>query len=72
MAVYTTFFLCQPESLVDGFPGWRAPLEEPVQREIRIPFTGKLMVIQSREPEWPENTDEMPDLKYQAITIEGS
>jgi hypothetical protein len=73
MAVYTTFFLCEPTTLVDGFPGWRVPLEEPVRREIRNPFTGELMVIQSREPEWPENNmDEVPDLNYQAITIEGS
>jgi hypothetical protein len=72
MAVYTTFFLCEPAELLEGFPGWQMPLEQPVRREIRNPFTGEFMVIESREPQWPDDDVEIPALNYHAITIEGS
>jgi len=46
MAIYTTFFLCKPEELPGGFPGWRLPLAKPVRREFRNPFTGELSVVE--------------------------
>ena len=58
MAIYTTFFVCRPEELVAGFPGWRLPLAEPVRREVKNPFTGKTVIVHSREPEWPEDSVE--------------
>jgi cysteine-rich repeat protein len=55
MAIYTTFFLCRPEELPGGFPGWQPPLATPVRRELRNPFTGQVVVVESREPQWPED-----------------
>src|SRR5262245_29535313 len=57
MAIYTTFFLSKPEELPRGFPGWRLPLQQPVRREFRNPFTGKVSIIETREPEWPDDAD---------------
>lgn len=70
MAIYTTFFLCDPVELLDGFPGWRMPLDNPVRREVRNPFTGEMMVIESRAPEWPDSAAS-PVFNYQATEIEG-
>jgi hypothetical protein len=52
MAIYTTLFLCSPDGLIAGFPGWKPPLGQPVRREFRNPFTGTMTVIETREPEW--------------------
>ena len=48
MAIYSTFFLCKPEELSSGFPGWRPALPESVRREVTNPFTGKTMTIETR------------------------
>jgi len=72
MAIYTTFFLCQPEELPGGFPGWRLPLAKPVRRKFRNPFTGKESVIETREPEWPEEAGNEPEREYQVVEIKGS
>jgi hypothetical protein len=71
MAVYTTLFLCRPEELTGGFPGWQLPLACPVRREFRDPFTGKTSVIETREPEWPDWDDGEPDRGYHVVAIEG-
>jgi hypothetical protein len=73
VAIYTTFFICKPQELGAGFPGWRPPLPMPVRREFKNPFTGEMITIESREPEWPdaENVDVM-DREYQVVSIEGS
>lgn len=70
MAIYTTFFLCRPEELPGGFPGWRLPLAEPVRREFRNPFTGEVSVVETREPEWPEDASDEPERDYQAAVIQ--
>jgi hypothetical protein len=57
MAVYTTFFVCEPQELVAVFPGWRLPLPTPVRREFKNPFTGKTTVVETREPNWPDDED---------------
>jgi hypothetical protein len=72
MAIYTTFFLCRPDELPDGFPGWRLPLATPVRREARNPFTGKVVVVESREPQWPEDASEDTTAEYHVVAIEGS
>jgi hypothetical protein len=72
MAIYTTFFLCKPTELPGGFPGWRPPLAEPVRREVRDPFTGELLVVETCVPEWPEDAAEEAELSYQVVEIEGS
>jgi hypothetical protein len=72
MAIYTTFFLCKPDELPGGFPGWRLPLAQPVRREFRNPFTGELSVVETREPEWPEEAGEAPGRDYRVVAIEGS
>jgi hypothetical protein len=72
MGIYTTFFLCEPAELPGGFPGWRLPLAEPVRREVHDPFTGELLVVESRVPEWPEDAFEGTELNYQVVVIEGS
>lgn len=71
MAIYTTFFLCKPEKLSEGFPGWRLSLACPVRREFRNPFTGELSVAQTREPEWSEEADDESDREYQVVAIKG-
>lgn len=61
MAIYTTFFICKPDDLLGGFPGWRLPLAKPIQRQVTNPFTKQSYVIESREPEWSgEETAEQP------------
>lgn len=73
MAIYTTLFLSQPVALPGGFPGWRLPLAQPVRREFKNPFTGKVTTIETREPEWPEQeSTEAADQQYQVVAIEGS
>lgn len=57
MAIYTTFFLCKPDELLTGFPGWRLPLIAPVRREFRNPFTGEVSLVETREPEWPDERE---------------
>lgn len=72
MAIYSTFFLCEPDALSCLFPAWRAPRAEPVVREVKNPFTGKVTQVTSREPDWPDGTSEEPfDREYQVIAIEG-
>jgi hypothetical protein len=71
MAIYTTFFLCQPQELPGGFPGWRLPLEQPRRREVRNPFTGKVLIVETREPQWPEDAHGRPGRDYQVVAIEG-
>ena len=70
MAVYTTFFLCKPEELLGGFPGWRLPLAQPVRRELRNPFTGEVSMVETREPEWPEQAEAELDRNYRVVNIE--
>src|SRR4051794_39853795 len=72
MATYTTFFLCDPEELTSGFPGWRLPLAKPVTREVRNPFTGAVSVVESHEPEWPEEAGDEAEREYQVVQIEGN
>lgn len=71
MAIYTTFFLCQPGELPGGFPGWRLPLAKPVRRKFRNPFTGEESVVETREPEWPEEAWNEAERDYQVVAIEG-
>jgi hypothetical protein len=71
MAIYTTFFLCRPEELSGGFPGWRLPLAKPVRRKFRNPFTGEESVVETREPDWPEDAGALPERDYQVVAIEG-
>jgi hypothetical protein len=73
VAIYTTFFLCNPEQLASGFPGWLPPLPKPVKRQFNNPFTGETTTVETREPEWPETEHaEMMDRDYQVVAIEGN
>jgi hypothetical protein len=72
MAIYTTFFLCKPEELHGGFPGWRPPLAAPVRRQFKNPFTGELSTIETREPEWLEEGEEVFERDYQVVAAEGN
>jgi hypothetical protein len=71
MAVYTTFFLCEPELLAAGFSGWRPPLPKPIRREFKNPFTGKLTVRETREPDWSDLRDLVPEPEYQVVSGTG-
>jgi hypothetical protein len=71
MATYTTIFVCRPEELIAGFPGWLPPLEKPVRREIRNPFTGEVSVVESRDPEWAEETSDESEIDYMVVAIDG-
>ena len=71
MAVYSTFFVAAPESLLSGFPGWKLPLDKPVQREI-TDFFGKKRTIETRTPLWEdvgEGEEHKPE--YGLVTVEG-
>lgn len=73
MAIYTTFFVCDPQELVAGFPGWRLPLPQPVMREFKNPFTGQMVTVETREPDWPEDeVTESMDREYQVVAIDGN
>lgn len=76
MAVYSTFFLSEPEQLPNAFPGWKLPLPKAVTRTVMNPFTGREVTITSKEPDWDDvefhgedyDSDEMD---YQVVAIEG-
>jgi hypothetical protein len=72
MAIYTTFFLCPPEELPGGFPGWQLPLAKPVRRTFRNPFTCEESVVETREPEWPGDAGDESERGYHVVEIEGS
>jgi hypothetical protein len=74
VAIYSTFFLCKPEELSSGFPGWRPPLAEPVGREITNPFTGKTVTIETRAPEWPDDVDaeQFADTEFAVVAMQGN
>jgi hypothetical protein len=71
MAIYTTLFLCTHAELPGGFPGWKMPLEQAVRREVRNPFTGQTIVVESNEPDWPEETGDAAPQDYQVVAIKG-
>jgi hypothetical protein len=71
VAIYTTFFLCNPQQLASGFPGWLPPLPKPVKRQFENPFDGETTTVETREPEWPEGEDaKMMDREHQVVAIE--
>ncbi len=73
MAIYTTYFLCNPHQLTSGFPGWLPPLPKPVKRQFKNPFTGETSTVETCEPEWPDAEDaQLTDTKYQVVSIEGN
>jgi hypothetical protein len=55
VAIYTTFFLCDPKQLPEGFPGWQLPLEQPRRRLVSNPFKGELAEIETDEPDWSDD-----------------
>ena len=71
MAIYTTFFLCQTETLSGGFPGWKLPLAAPVYRKFCNPFTGEESIVETREPDWPEEAASEIESEYQVASIAG-
>jgi hypothetical protein len=72
MAIYTTFFLADPREVPGGFPGWKPPLPAPVRREFRNPFTKQVVTIETREPEWPDESDVGAAVpQYRAASIQG-
>lgn len=72
MAIYSTFFLCDRDKLSGMFPSWRAPLAEPVVRELKNPFTGALTRVSSREPDWPdEAVENFHGQDYRVVSIQG-
>ena len=70
MAIYTTFFLCKPDELLGGFPGWLPPLAKPVLRKFRNPFSGEEFEVETRDPEWPDEGEEQ-DREYRVVEIQG-
>lgn len=71
MAIYSTFFLADPNELLDGFPGWKLPLDEPEQREITN-FFGEKLTIETRAPLWDDiAAAEEPASEYGVVPIEG-
>ena len=51
MAIYTTYFISDEDSLSELFPNWQVPRAEPVEVERVNPFTGKKSRVKSWEPE---------------------
>jgi hypothetical protein len=50
MSFDSHFFVCKPEDLPQGFPGWLAALPHPVPRTSWNPITRELLSIDSRAP----------------------
>ncbi len=70
MAIYTSFFLCEPLELHSAFPGWKLPLTEPIRRTWVNPFTREEMTVETRDPEWDDidpNDTPMPEIRVVAI-----
>jgi hypothetical protein len=73
VAIYTTFFLSDPQQLASGFPGWRAPLPKSVKRQFKNPFSGETSTVETQEPEWADSDGaELTDREYQVVSIEGN
>jgi hypothetical protein len=73
VAIYTTFFVSDPEHLIAGFPGWRHPLPEPIKRQIKNPFTGETTTLETREPDWHEDEVAGPmEHDYQVLAMTGN
>ncbi len=73
MAIYSTFFLYDPERLHSAFPDWKLPLPEPVTRTWINPFTQEETTIETRSPEWEDvdPTDiEMPEMQVVSINVD--
>lgn len=70
LAVYSSFFVASPESLLSGFPGWKLPLPEPVRREI-TDFFGEKRMIETREPNWDDEPDTEPEPEFVVTSMEG-
>lgn len=72
MAIYSTFFLCEPECIGAGFPKWKRPLSEPITRKVRNPFTGEELTISTLEPAWDDfESDQLEMPVPQVVQIEG-
>lgn len=72
MAIYTTYFVCDPEALREGFPAWKPPLAEPLARVSVNPFTGERTTVTTDVPEWDDDDDvESSVPSYQATAITG-
>ncbi|PQO45783.1 hypothetical protein [Blastopirellula marina] len=72
MAIYATFFLCEPDRLASGFPGWKPPLPQPVERERIHPISRELYTIETCEPDWDDFDPDCLSLpEYQVVAIEG-
>lgn len=71
MAIYSTFFIANPDTLLSNFPGWKLPLDKPVNREI-VDFFGEKRIIETREPLWDDDVPEVAlSTEYGVIAIEG-
>jgi len=72
LAIYSTFFLAQPDQLPVAFPDWKPPLPEPVTRKSINPFTREEMTITTCAPEWEGfDPDNMAFPAPQVVAIEG-
>jgi len=72
MAIYTTFFVCEPSELATAFPGWKLPLPQPVGRTRVNPFTSEETTVETREPEWDDvDANSLPIPEKSVVAIEG-
>lgn len=72
MAIYTTFFLCEPPELPAAFPAWKLPLPQPVSRTRVDPFTGEEMTVETRAPEWEDmDPNNMPMPEMDVVPVKG-
>jgi hypothetical protein len=71
VAIYSTFFVAEPDMLLASFPGWKLPLEQPVRREVTDIF-GDTETIETRAPLWEEGPPgEQAAAGYGVVAIEG-
>jgi hypothetical protein len=72
MAIYTTFFLCEPRDLPAAFPGWKLPLTQAVTRTTVNPFTREEITVETHEPEWDDvDPNELRIPEMGVVAIEG-
>jgi len=72
LAIYSTFFLAEPNQLPSAFPDWKLPLAEPLTRTSVNPFTREEVTITTRAPEWEDFDPEHVDFpERQVVAMEG-
>jgi hypothetical protein len=62
MGILTDFFVANDQQLAAVFTGWRRVADEPVERQIKNPFTGQMQIAREWLPLKPVGEGELADI----------